>query len=163
MQKRAEKCAFQPEKRARAHEQRRRRAGAISIGRRAGASCEPRGEVDARGVRQRGGLRRTGRMGGRRRGLFRGEDGSEDEVRVSNAQRGRVRLHWASQSSTGLEVDDERRKNTDTPRPVTTNTPTRHSPKLQIRPLTGPNCNANISTEARRWRWWSRRWRRGLR
>jgi hypothetical protein len=38
------------------------------------------------------------------------EDGSEDEVRVSNAQRGRVRLHWASQSSTGLEVDDERRK-----------------------------------------------------
>ena len=91
------------------------------------------------------------------------EDGSEDEVRVSNAQRGRVRLHWASQSSTGLEVDDERRKNTDTPRPVTTNTPTRHSPKLQIRPLTGPNCNANISTEARRWRWWSRRWRRGLR
>ena len=91
------------------------------------------------------------------------EDGSEEEVRVSNAQRGRVRLHWASQSSTGLEVDDERRKNTDTPRPVTTNTPTRHSPKLQIRPLTGPNCNANISTEARRWRWWSRRWRRGLR
>ena len=38
------------------------------------------------------------------------EDGSEEEVRVSNAQRGRVRLHWASQSSTGLEVDDERRK-----------------------------------------------------
>ena len=30
------------------------------------------------------------------------EDGSEEEVRVSNAQRGRVRLHWASQSSTGL-------------------------------------------------------------
>ena len=29
------------------------------------------------------------------------EDGSEDEVRVSNAQRGRVRLHWAGQSSTG--------------------------------------------------------------
>jgi len=38
------------------------------------------------------------------------EDGSEDEVRVSNAQRGRVRLHRVSQSSTGLEVDDERRK-----------------------------------------------------
>ena len=38
------------------------------------------------------------------------EDGSENEVRVSNAQRGRVRFHRASQSSTGLEVDDERSK-----------------------------------------------------
>jgi len=34
----------------------------------------------------------------------------EDEVRVSNAQRGRVRLHGTEQSSTGLEVDDDRRK-----------------------------------------------------
>ena len=37
-----QKSAFQPEKRARAHEQRRRRASAISIGLRAGASCESR-------------------------------------------------------------------------------------------------------------------------
>ena len=51
-------------------------------------------------------------MGGRRRAEASSEEprGSEDEVRVSNAQRGRVRLHRASQSSTGLEVDDERRK-----------------------------------------------------
>ena len=38
------------------------------------------------------------------------EDGSEDEVRVSNAQRGRVRLHGVVQSSNGLEIDDDRRK-----------------------------------------------------
>ena len=37
------------------------------------------------------------------------EDGEEEE-RVSNAQRGRVRLHGVVQSSTGLEVDDDRRK-----------------------------------------------------
>ena len=36
------------------HEHERRgRASAISIGRRGGASCEPRSEVDARGVRLR--------------------------------------------------------------------------------------------------------------
>ena len=37
------------------------------------------------------------------------EDGEEEE-RVSNAQRGRVRLHGVVQSSTGLGVDDDRRK-----------------------------------------------------
>ena len=31
-------------------------------------------------------------------------------LRVSNAQRGRVRLHRVSQSANGLEVDDDRRK-----------------------------------------------------
>ena len=44
-----------------------------------------------------------------------GEASSEEgegveEVRVSNAQRGRVRLHRVSQSANGLEVDDDRRK-----------------------------------------------------
>jgi hypothetical protein len=38
------------------------------------------------------------------------EEEGEEEERVSNAQRGRVRLHGAEQSSTGLEVDDDRRK-----------------------------------------------------
>jgi len=38
------------------------------------------------------------------------EDESDEEARVSNAQRGRVRLHGVSQSSAGLEVDDDRRK-----------------------------------------------------
>ena len=38
------------------------------------------------------------------------EDESDEEVRVSNAQRGRVRLHRVSQSANGLEVDDDRRK-----------------------------------------------------
>ena len=38
------------------------------------------------------------------------EDESDEEVRVSNAQRGRVRLHGVMQSSAGLEVDDDRRK-----------------------------------------------------
>mgnify|MGYP006062555837 CR=1 FL=1 len=38
------------------------------------------------------------------------EGESDEEARVSNAQRGRVRLHGASQSSAGLEVDDDRRK-----------------------------------------------------
>ena len=40
------------------------------------------------------------------------EDEGDEEERVSNAQRGRVRLHGASQSPrpTGLEVDDDRRK-----------------------------------------------------
>ena len=38
------------------------------------------------------------------------EDESDEEVRVSNAQRGRVRLHYVSQSANGLEVDDDRRK-----------------------------------------------------
>ena len=37
------------------------------------------------------------------------EEGEEEEL-VSNAQRGRVRLHGVVQSSTGLEVDDDRRK-----------------------------------------------------
>ena len=35
------------------------------------------------------------------------EDESDEEARVSNAQRGRVRLHGVSQSSAGLEVDDK--------------------------------------------------------
>ena len=38
------------------------------------------------------------------------EGESDEEARVSNAQRGRVRLHGVSQSSAGLEVDDDRRK-----------------------------------------------------
>ena len=38
------------------------------------------------------------------------EDESDEELRVSNAQRGRVRLHRVSQSANGLEVDDDRRK-----------------------------------------------------
>ena len=38
------------------------------------------------------------------------EGESDEEARVSNAQRGRVRLHGVSQSSNGLEVDDDRRK-----------------------------------------------------
>jgi hypothetical protein len=38
------------------------------------------------------------------------EEEGEEEERVSNAQRGRVRLHGVVQSSTGLEVDDDRRK-----------------------------------------------------
>ena len=38
------------------------------------------------------------------------EDESDEEVRVSNAQRGRVRHHRVSQSANGLEVDDDRRK-----------------------------------------------------
>ena len=33
-----------------------------------------------------------------------------EEERISNAQRGRVRLHGVMQSSAGLEVDDDRRK-----------------------------------------------------
>ena len=35
------------------------------------------------------------------------EGESDEEARVSNAQRGRVRLHGVSQSSAGLEVDDD--------------------------------------------------------
>jgi hypothetical protein len=38
------------------------------------------------------------------------EEEGEEEERVSNAQRGRMRLHGVVQSSTGLEVDDDRRK-----------------------------------------------------
>ena len=38
------------------------------------------------------------------------EEEGEEEERLSNAQRGRVRLHGVVQSSTGLEVDDDRRK-----------------------------------------------------
>ena len=36
------------------------------------------------------------------------EDESDEEARVSNAQRGRVRLHRVSQAANGLEVDDDR-------------------------------------------------------
>ena len=38
------------------------------------------------------------------------EGESDEEARVSNAQRGRVRLHRVSQSANGLEVDDDCRK-----------------------------------------------------
>ena len=38
------------------------------------------------------------------------EEEGEEEEHVSNAQRGCVRLHGVVQSSTGLEVDDDRRK-----------------------------------------------------
>ena len=51
----------------------------------------------------------TRRMGGRRRDLL-GEGEGVEEERISNAHRGRVRLHGVMQSSAGLEVDDERSK-----------------------------------------------------
>jgi hypothetical protein len=38
------------------------------------------------------------------------EEEGEEVERVSNAQRGRARLHGVVQSSAGLEVDDDRRK-----------------------------------------------------
>ena len=38
------------------------------------------------------------------------EEEGEEVERVSNAQRGRARLHGVMQSSAGLEVDDDRRK-----------------------------------------------------
>ena len=38
------------------------------------------------------------------------EEEGEEVERVSNAQRGRARLHGVVKSSAGLEVDDDRRK-----------------------------------------------------
>ena len=73
------------------HGQRRGRASAISIGRRAGASREPRGEADARGVR------RSDEDAEEPEGEDDDETSSEkgegvEEEPISNAQRGRVRL-----------------------------------------------------------------------
>jgi hypothetical protein len=107
-----QKSAFQPEKRARAHEQRRRRASGAAPSPSA-AVLARRASCEAKSMREESGSEEDSDELVEWEDddeVSSEEDGSEDEVRVSNAQRGRVRLHWASQSSTGLEVDDERRK-----------------------------------------------------